>query len=271
MIFEPVKILHNKIPFIEFSLRTAKLIWNPKIESIDEFKSGDSRFGLLDIVLSLSLLTIFYSIGYALTGDAYYGIAQSLLIKTNMIFSLGFFSIPPLISFTLLTFVFFFFKNGFERAKGDTLVCSMHFARVYSLNLLILTPFIVWYVDLLSSKFISYEEYANNNLLQVSIMTITSIILLIRCLFIPLKKYILPSKSKVVSFLISYPLIVLLVYSSFELSQHIPSPIKLKFDSVFSCDRIYKSIKFSNLSVYQKQRFLESCEASSSNTDSDFM
>lgn len=180
------------------------------------------------------------------------------LTQTNITFSLGFYAIPTIISFYFIVFTGYWVTQGFNLAKDHAFLCTMHFARVYALNLLILTPFIVWSIDLLSTELTSYEEYVGNNLLKVFILTAITVILLFRCLFKPLRRYMLPANNR----LLAYLLLMILVYLSLELNQHISSPVSLKFDNVFSCDKAYKSAKYSDLSDFQKQRFIDHCEAS---------
>jgi len=189
----PFEILKNKVPFLEFLWRNIKFLLKPKVETVQNFRTGESRYALWDLLTSLSLITLIYSIAYMITSDEYYQSAQRLLTQTNLIFSLGFYALPTIITFTAIIFLIFLIKMDLKSAIDSSIVCSMFFVRVYALFLLFIIPLIVFTIDLLSNEVKTINEFIENNLFLSYALLICNIAFLFWVLVHPLKVFVFPS------------------------------------------------------------------------------
>lgn len=258
MYLEPFKILKDKMPFFEFVWRMGKLILHPKVESKDNFSSSESRFALWDIFLALSLIAVVMTLGYVFTGDDYFQRAQKVLNQSNMLFSLGYYAVLTLLSFFLITFCIFRILQKRTDAFSDAFLATLFFARCHALKIILIAPFIIWNIDLLSSELMNYDEYIDQNLTKSLFIGLISLILLVRCIYEPLRKFIFPSKT----IGLSYIFITLILYASTELNQRVPALVTLNFHNFFNCKKAYKSQKFLALSNTQQKQFKLNCESS---------
>lgn len=258
MYTEPFKVLKEKVPFLEFAWRMGKLIINPKIDSKDTFSSSDSRYALWDIFLALSLIAVVMTLGYVFTGDDYFQRAQKVLNQSNMLFSLGYYAVLTLFSFFLIVLCLFRFLQKRKDSLTDAFLATLFFARCHALKIILIAPFIIWNIDLLSSELMNYDEYIEQNLAKSLGIGAIALILLVWCIYEPLRKFVFPTKE----IWLSYMLITMMLYASTELNQRVPALVTLNFHNFFSCDKAYKSQKFSALSEAQKMKFKQNCENS---------
>lgn len=257
MYLESFKILKEKVPFVEFMWRTGKFIINPQVETHENFKNGDTRFALWDIVLALTLITVIFTLIHVFTGNEDFKTYKDLIAQTNMIFSIGYYTIPTLLSFYVLVFFSILIIRDYDQAKIEAMLCTMQFARFLSLMIIFMVPFIVWYLHHLATELESYQMYVQRNFAQTSIITAIGIALLIWCLIYPLRKRLIPQHRKMKA----YPAVLVLLWLSSELNQHIPSPVHLNTDGIFSCDSVYKSQRFLKLNKVEQTAITEKCEA----------
>ena len=253
----PFEILREKVPFLEYLIRVISFALYPKIETMDQFKTGDLRFGLWDIILTISLfgttlglLSIFYS-------DSNLSEYMAVFTVQFMVpFEFGWYAFSyTAIFYCILLAVTFALSLDKEKAFRKAFLIALHYARCYALFLFLIMPLIPIYLHVMFKEVIVFKEFAERNYGASLSVSLVYVALYVWCCVIPIYQFWKPVKSKFLSLILSVVVTIL----PFSFSSIVPRVGVSNFNQDRACELYMKSKKFESLTVIQRKKFRKLC------------
>lgn len=257
MFTEPFKILKEKIPFIEYSIRGIQLIFKPVIENQEQLHSGNMKFALWDVFLSISLFTTIIGLLSILEPNSDLNSILSVFSSQfTLLFEFGYIAYFSTFVFFILMLVFMsiFRTNDNDPLKGAFLV-SLHYARFYALFLFCFLPFLLVYMQSLFTELMTIEEFTNKYLFESLLVAFFIALLYVRCCVIPIKRFWEPVNSSIWSYLI----VVFATYLAFSANSFAPNLGALELNKERACALFLKSNKVKGLNSDQQRNFQIQC------------
>lgn len=252
----PFIILKEKVPFIEFFYRAFSFFINPKVENEVNFPAGNTRYALWDIILSLTIVGIISSFITLFNGTLKLSkIADLFGGQFEILLHFGYYAYVSSAIFLLVLIVIFLLKKNNNILKTSFL-SAMHYARCYSLFLVIFIPIVYLAIYQSTTKMLNVNDF----LYQHPKETLTTMFILIAiylwCCVRPLHLYLQLFKNK----FWSYSSIIVLTNASFAANVLVIEPPGLSINSDIACELLQRSEKFKNMSAWQKNEFIKQCK-----------
>ncbi|EPS7037159.1 hypothetical protein ACVG95_004747 [Pseudomonas aeruginosa] len=259
LLLEPFRILREKVPFLEYVCRSADLLLRPRVETLTELGQGQMRYALYDVLLSLSVVALIVAYSSAFVWGVDLSSAASVFSNIQALF-LGFayYAYFSTGCFFLLVLI----CMGIRKPTGHTciqgaLLLSLHYARCYSLFLLLIVPLLLFLIGRSLQGALTIDEYFQSRPEHALYFTVPLLALYLHCCLLPMKRFWAPSKSGFVSFLI----VLLITQLAFTFNVWLPSVARLELQWDTVCARMMASDKLAGLSMEQRQAFERSCLA----------
>lgn len=257
MLIEPFKVLREKIPFLEYSIRCLQLILKPEIERPEQLKAGRMKFALWDIFLSLSLFMVV--IGFLSVYNPTVDVINTLSALPSQFFLLlqfGYYAYFSTIAFFIITLVVMLVVRpvGIDPFKGAYMT-SLHYARCYALFLFLFLPLVAIYINTMFSELLTINEFTNKHGLKSLVALIIFLGIYIWCCIIPIKKFWLPVKSNIGS----YVLVIVVTNLAFSASVLAPNFGALELNKGKACGLFMKSDRVRGLTDSQQKTFNDFC------------
>jgi hypothetical protein len=253
---EPFKILKEKIPFVEYVVRSIKLIIAPAVEKEEQIKNGRMKYALLDIFLSISLFSTIIAI-LAIFSDA--DLTRSLSAFSSQFALLLEFGYYAYFSVTVFFLIIFFSVRmscqSWSLAFRKAFIISLQYARFYALFLSLFLPLVVVYLSYLFDEFLSPEQFANKFATESSVALVVFTFVYVWCCLIPIKRYWSPVKSR----FISYVLVLLVTNLAFMANSMAPKLGALELNMEQACILLMESDRLENLTDEQRIKFKNKC------------
>lgn len=197
MLSEPFNILREKVPFLEYSIRSLLLFLKPQIETQEQLKSGRMKYALWDIFLSVSLFTTV--VGVLNVYNQKVDLATSLTAFSSqfvLLVEFGYYAYFSTFSFFIIVCIFMFIlKPADVHPFKGAYLASLHYARCYALFLFLFLPLLVLYINALFTELVTIDEFFNKAGPIGWLILGGFLGLYIWCCVIPIKKYWSPCKS----------------------------------------------------------------------------
>lgn len=259
LLLEPFRILREKVPFVEYMCRSAGLLFRPRVETLAELGQGQMRYALYDVLLSLSVVALIVAYSSAFVVGVDLSSAASVFSNIQALF-LGFayYAYFSTGCFFLLILACMGIRRpaGHTRTQGAFLL-TLHYARCYSLFLLLIVPLSLFLVDRSLQGMLTIDEYFQGEPVRTFYFMVPFLALYLHCCLLPMKRFWAPSKNGFVSFLA----VLLVTQLAFTFNVWLPSVARLELQWEIVCARMMASDKVAGLSVEQRQAFERSCLA----------
>lgn len=257
MLKEPFEILKEKVPFIEYLFRGIKLVVNPSVESTGQLATGEMRFALWDIFLSVSLFTTI--LGLLTVYKPNTDLVDSLSAFSSqfvLLLEFGYYAYVSTFSFFILTWAFMhLFKVPNLSPLHGAFLASLHYARCYALFLFFFLPIVATYINLLFTDLLSINEFTQIYSGESWIALILFLGFFLWCCVVPIKKFWTPFKNR----FLSYMFIALIYYLAFSANTLAPTLGALSLNQENACKLFMKSDKVKSLTKDQQLNFGQLC------------
>jgi len=196
---QPFAIFREKIPFVEYIWRIFLFLRRPYVETKDEIETGNMRFALYDIFLSISLLAVIAS----LMSVAIYDLKASDLLsvfwdQALFYMVIGFQAYLSVGFFYCILWIFLLCAKKPNKIELCFLA-SLHFARWVALFLYLFFPLIVFDLHFIFHQGISLQQYIQQHLLLTYVIIVIFTILYWYLCHRPLRMYLFLSRRTWVS------------------------------------------------------------------------
>ena len=162
---QPFTIFREKIPFVEYIWRIFLFLRRPYVETQDEIETGNMRFALYDIFLSVSLFAVIASLMSIAIYDLKASDLFSIFWDQALVYIVfGFKAYLSVVFFFCILWIFLLF----EKKPNKIEVCflaSLHFARWMALFLFLFFPLIVLDLHFILHLGISMQQFVQQHLL----------------------------------------------------------------------------------------------------------
>ncbi|MBG0843495.1 hypothetical protein [Ectopseudomonas toyotomiensis] len=203
LLLEPFRILREKAPFVEYVCRNAGLLFSPRVETLAELGQGQMRYALYDILLSLSVVALIVAYSSAFVVGVDLSSTASVFSNIQALFlGCAYYAYFSTGCFFLLILA----CMGIRRPAGHTriqgaLLLTLHYARCYSLFLLLIVPLLLFLVDRSLQGMLTIDEYLKDEPVHALYFLVPFLAVYLHCCLLPMKRFWAPSKSDVISFM----------------------------------------------------------------------
>ncbi|WP_341501923.1 hypothetical protein [Gallaecimonas sp. GXIMD4217] len=257
MYSQPFKVMKERIPFLEYLTRVAIFMKRPDIVEADYKKEGGLSYALLDIVYAVTLISFFIAV-IDLVFHRNLSVAWSLFSSQFTILAqITYYALFSTVAFFLLLYMVEMVSKRKINVSSSVFLCSLQYARFYSVFIFFFFPIVVFYMNLLLIEQTTMDKFVEDNFIASVLVTSFFVWLYLRCCVFPIASYSQPLKEKY----LSAALIALITWSAFSANKLAPRFGELAFDTKKACGIIYKQKKFQALDPEKQMNFKESCEA----------
>lgn len=253
----PFVILREKVPFIEFVVRNLQLFVNPKVESETQFSTGDMKYALWDIVLSLTLTGIVITLIAMVVGSSDFVQALSIFgSQFEGLIHFGYYGYFSTAIFFIISLVILTAKERNKTVFKRAFLASMHYARYYAFVLILFVPLFYYLAYQSIINIVGINEYIKAKSLESWVVLLFFFVTFMWACARPLHLYLKIFKNKLYSYLIVF-VMTGSAYSASTLAPNLPG---LSMNNKILCELFKKSPEYNSLSGCEKNIFDSQCK-----------
>ncbi|EJL6658963.1 hypothetical protein NMS70_003123 [Vibrio cholerae] len=231
MFKEPFKVLYNKFPFFEFIVRMVYLLLFPNIERSENLSKGPMKYALWDICLCVSLMATSVIVIDIFSGSTYEKMLSIFNNEFVVFLEFGYYAFCyTFIFFLILICCLFLIKkltnNKEIKVAHYSYICSMQYARVYSLIMFLFFPIVLFALDLSLTVTRTMKSFVGEHIFSSWGVMLFFAVVYGYCLVRPIKKYLFPNKTRLI-----YPLMMVFTLSPMFFSGFIPNIFNISLNN----------------------------------------